>query len=67
MVKVRCGIIEKELYGDVSNVFAASIMGGLALNNYIPYSAVAGYGLGTLFLLCSTLFLGKIQHPSKKQ
>ncbi|MEW4284709.1 hypothetical protein Q0N35_13650 [Priestia koreensis] len=48
-------------------LFAASIIGGLALNNYIPYSAVVGYGLGTLFLLCSTLFLGKIQHPSKKQ
>ncbi|MGE6415543.1 hypothetical protein ACQKDD_15360 [Planococcus kocurii] len=47
--------------------FVASIMGGLALKNIFDYSVVAGFGLGTVFLLCSVFFAVKNQNTPKTQ
>lgn len=40
-------------------LFAASISAGMALKDVVPYSAIGGWGFGTLFLLCSAFCAGK--------
>lgn len=40
-------------------LFAASILGGLALNGVFEYSTTIGFGLGIVFLLLAAVFAGK--------
>ncbi len=47
--------------------FVASITGGLALKNIFDYSMIVGFGLGTVFLLCSVFYVGRNQKDSKAQ
>ncbi|MEI4799724.1 hypothetical protein ACIGHG_14820 [Bacillus sp. NPDC077411] len=43
-------------------LFVASISAGMALKDAVPYAAIGGWGLGTLFLLCSAFCAGKIRY-----
>ncbi|WP_242217882.1 hypothetical protein [Bacillus cereus group sp. BfR-BA-01380] len=43
-------------------LFVASISAGMALKDAVPYAAIGGWGLGTLFLLCSAFCTGKIHY-----
>ncbi|WP_214765982.1 MULTISPECIES: hypothetical protein [unclassified Exiguobacterium] len=48
-------------------LYATVIMGGLGLSNLFDSAMLVGAGLGTLFLLCALLFLGKKQKGPKTQ
>ncbi|ENQ3108430.1 hypothetical protein SAMN04488168_15014 [Bacillus sp. 491mf] len=43
-------------------LFVASISAGMALKDAVPYAAIWGWGLGTLFLLCSAFCAGRIHY-----
>ncbi|MGG4489356.1 hypothetical protein [Metabacillus idriensis] len=48
-------------------LFSASITGGIAAKNLFDYSAIAGWGLGILFLLCAAYFAGENEKNRKSQ
>ncbi|WP_147803597.1 hypothetical protein [Alkalicoccus halolimnae] len=44
-------------------LFAASILGGFALNGAVEYSTAIGFGLGIVFLLLAAFLAGKNKTP----